>query len=126
MKKILIVDDSRFIVNEIQDIVTKLGYEVAGTAGSGEEAIKLCKELKPDIVTLDIIMPGIDGIETARELMKVDPDVRIIMMSSLCDNDTIEEIKDSGVNYWVVKPIDGAQLEGVLRQLEEDSEKGKA
>lgn len=121
MKKILIVDDSRFIVSEIKDIVTKLGYEVAGTAGSGEEAIKLYSELKPDIVTLDIIMPGIDGIETAGELMKIDPNVRIVMMSSLCDNDTIQEIRDAGVNYWAVKPVDGAQLEGVLRQLEEDS-----
>lgn len=118
MKKVLIVDDSKFIVSEIKDIVTRLGYEVVGVAGTGEEGIKLFSELKPDIVTLDIIMPGIDGVETAQEMLKLNPATPIIMMSSLCDDETLEEIKAAGVNYWSVKPIDGPALEKILKKVE--------
>lgn len=118
MRKVLIVDDSKFIISEIKDIVTKLGYEVVGTAGTGEEGIKLFSELKPDIVTLDIIMPGIDGVETAQEIFKINPDAPIIMMSSLCDDETLEEIKAAGVKYWSVKPVDGPALEKILKKVE--------
>ena len=90
---IMVVDDSPFASKQIKDIVEENGYKVIGYAKSGEEGIRLYDELHPDIVILDIIMPGIDGLETAEILMKKNPKVKIMMLSSLCDSGTLEEIK---------------------------------
>ncbi len=114
MRRILIVDDSPFIAKEISDIVSDNGYEVVGHAKSGEAGITMAEELKPDIITMDIIMPGIDGIEAAVEILKNNPDQKIVMLSSLCDQDTIEEIQTIGLKHLIAKPIEADQLLGVL------------
>ena len=116
MKTILIVDDSPFIAREITDIVTKQDYEVVGCAKNGEDGIRLAKELKPDVITMDIIMPGIDGIEAAAEILKDNPEQKIVMLSSLCDQDTIEEIKAIGLKNLVAKPIEAELLLKVLSE----------
>ncbi|MBP5331655.1 MAG: response regulator [Lachnospiraceae bacterium] len=118
MKTILIVDDSPFIAREITDIVNEHDYNVVGCAKNGEDGIAMAKELKPDIITMDIIMPGIDGIEAAAEILKENPSQKIIMLSSLCDQDTIEEIKALGLKHLVAKPIEAEQL---LKVLDEES-----
>ena len=116
MKTILIVDDSPFIAREITDIVTGQDYEVVGCAKNGEDGIRLAKELKPDIITMDIIMPGIDGIEAAAEILKENPEQKIVMLSSLCDQDTFEEIKAIGLKNLVAKPIESEVLLNVLKE----------
>jgi two-component system chemotaxis response regulator CheY len=117
---IMVVDDSPFASKQIKDIVEDNGYEVIGYAKNGEEGIELYKELKPDIVILDIIMPGIDGLETAEIIMKSNPDVKIMMLSSLCDSGTLEEVRNIGVKYLIPKPLEAdvllATLELVLKQ----------
>lgn len=123
MKTILIVDDSPFIAREIKDIVSDHGYEVIGCAKNGEDGIAMAKELKPDVITMDIIMPGIDGIEAAVEILKEIPDQKIIMLSSLCDQDTIEEIRNIGLEHLVAKPIEPDQLLDILAGM--DSEKAE-
>jgi two-component system chemotaxis response regulator CheY len=119
---IMVVDDSPFASKQIKDIVEDNGYEVIGYAKNGEEGIELYKELKPDIVILDIIMPGIDGLETAEIIMKQDPNVKIMMLSSLCDSGTLEEVRNIGVKYLIPKPLEAdvllATLELVLKQDE--------
>jgi two-component system chemotaxis response regulator CheY len=116
----MVVDDSPFASKQIRDIVEDNGYEVVGYAKNGEEGIELYKELKPDIVILDIIMPGIDGLETAEIIMKNDPNVKIMMLSSLCDSGTLEEVRNIGVKYLIPKPLEAdvllATLELVLKQ----------
>ena len=94
MKKILIIDDSPFIAMEIEKIVTGAGYSVVAHSRHGEDGIRKFQEYRPDIVTLDIIMPGMDGIETANEIRKINPDAGLIMLSSLCDEDTKRELDD--------------------------------
>lgn len=120
MKKILIVDDSPFIAKEIAGIVESEGYEIVGHAKNGEIGIKMAEELKPDIITLDIIMPGIDGIETAEELIKRVPKIKIVMLSSLCDSDTLEEIRGIGLKYLVAKPIEADKLLEALHDVQND------
>lgn len=120
MKRVLIVDDSPFIAKEIGDIISSKGYEVAGHAKNGEAGIEMTRELDPDIITLDIIMPGIDGIETAEEILKFKPDAKIVMLSSLCDNDTMSEIEELGLKYLVAKPIEPDQLIEVLDKISEE------
>lgn len=107
---IMVVDDSPFASKQIKDIVEDNGYEVIGYAKDGEEAIELCKELKPDIVILDIIMPGLNGLETAEILKKQDPAVKILMLSSLCDAGTMEEVKSIGVKHLIPKPLEADVL----------------
>lgn len=107
---IMVVDDSPFASKQIKDIVEDNGYEVIGYAKDGEKAIELYKELKPDIVILDIIMPGLNGLETAEILKKQDPAVKILMLSSLCDAGTMEEVKSIGVKHLIPKPLEADVL----------------
>lgn len=107
---IMVVDDSPFASKQIKDIVEDNGYEVIGYAKDGEEAIELYKEWKPDIVILDIIMPGLNGLETAEILKKQDPAVKILMLSSLCDAGTMEEVKSIGVKHLIPKPLEADVL----------------
>lgn len=107
---IMVVDDSPFASKQIKDIVEDNGYEVIGYAKDGEEAIELYKELKPDIVILDIIMPGLNGLETAEILKKQDPAVKMLMLSSLCDAGTMEEVKSIGVKHLIPKPLEADVL----------------
>ena len=107
---IMVVDDSPFASKQIKDIVEDNGYEVIGYAKDGEEAIELYKELKPDIVILDIIMPGLNGLETAEILKKQDPAVKILMLSSLCDAGTMEEVKSIDVKHLIPKPLEADVL----------------
>ena len=107
---IMVVDDSPFASKQIKDIVEDNGYEVIGYAKDGEEAIEFYKELKPHIVILDIIMPGLNGLETAEILKKQDPAVKILMLSSLCDAGTMEEVKSIGVKHLIPKPLEADVL----------------
>ena len=114
---IMVVDDSPFASKQIKDIVEDNGYEVTSYAKDGEEAIELYKELKPDIVILDIIMPGLNGLETAEILKKQDPDVKILMLSSLCDSGTMEEVKSIGVKHLIPKPLEADVLLASLEMV---------
>ena len=117
MKTLLIIDDSPFIALEIENIVSANGYEVVGHARSGEDGIKKYEELKPDCVTIDIIMPGIDGIETAQRIREMEPDAGIIMLSSLCDDQTMAELKAAGLDYVLEKPIEADKLLELLSKF---------
>lgn len=105
-KTILVIDDSPFVLNQMKEITNHTEYEVVGHAKTGEEGLTMYKELHPDIVTLDIIMPGMDGMDTAKEILKLDSDANIIMLSSLCDSDTLGEVKSIGLKYLLSKPIE--------------------
>ncbi len=116
-KTILVVDDSPFASKQIKDIVEENGYEVIGYAKNGNEGINMYEELHPDIVIMDIIMPGIDGLETAEILMKKDPSIKILMLSSLCDSGTLEEVKSIGLKYLIPKPWEDDVLLATLELL---------
>lgn len=105
-KTVLVIDDSPFIANQVKEGIEGNGYKVVGHARSGEEGISMCRELTPDVILLDIIMPGIDGFETATEIQREMPETKIIMLSSLCDNETLEEVKNIGLKYLIPKPLE--------------------
>lgn len=109
-KKLLIVDDSVFIFNEMEYFLKQSDFVVAGYAKSGEEALELYEKLQPDVVTMDIILPGIDGIEASSQLLKKWPDAKIVIVSSLAYDETLEEAHALGVHSFVFKPFKGAQL----------------
>ncbi len=103
--KFLIVDDSAFMVKNLERVVKILDGEVAGTAGNGQEAIEKYKATQPDIVTMDITMPDMDGIQAVEGIMKVNSNAVIIMVSALGHQDMVKEAIVKGAKYFIVKPF---------------------
>ena len=103
--KILIVDDAAFMRMMIKDILKKGGYEVVGEAEDGIKAVEKFKELKPDLVTMDITMPEMDGITAVREIKKIDPNAVIIMCSAMGQQAMVIDAIQAGAKDFVVKPF---------------------
>ncbi|PKM94511.1 MAG: two-component system response regulator [Firmicutes bacterium HGW-Firmicutes-1] len=103
MKKVLIVDDARFVRFSIKMILENLGFEIVGEAENGSEAVKMYHELKPDIVTMDISMPEDDGIEAIRLIKKIDKNAKIIVIASLEENQRIGEAMHEGAVAYIIK-----------------------
>lgn len=116
-KRIMVVDDSRMMELQIKKLLEDTEYEVAAYCENGEEAIARYGEVKPDVVTMDIIMPGIDGLETAQVLMYEHDEARIIMISSLGDNDMLQEVYGIGAQAVLFKPLTREALLGALKKV---------
>ncbi len=116
-KKVMIVDDSRVVELQMEKMLENSDYEVVSFCQDGETAIEQYSEVLPDLVTMDIIMPGMDGLETARAILEDHPDARIIMVSSLAYDDTIEEAKSIGTKTFIYKPFDRDQLLSALDEV---------
>lgn len=108
--RILIVDDAAFMRMMLADILTAKGHEIVGEAGDGEEALRLYKELKPDLVTMDIVMPEKDGIDAVSEIIKVDPEANIVVISAVGQERLIEKAIRSGARGFIVKPFNPTQV----------------
>ena len=104
-KRILIVDDSSFMRIIVKKVLLPKGYEIAGEASNGNEAVLKYEELKPDVVTMDITMKEKDGLEAAKEIMNRDPNARIIMVTALGQERMLLESFKIGVRDFVVKPF---------------------
>jgi len=113
MKKILVVDDEIAICNLLKDFLTSKGYEVY-TALDGQTAITKVKQERPHIVLLDIMMPGMDGIETLRAIKKVNPKVAVIMITAIADNELGLRTLELGAYDYICKPFELTYLEDVL------------
>ena len=105
MAQVLVVDDAAFMRMMLKDILTKNGMEVIGEANNGIEAIELYQELNPDIVTMDITMPEMDGITAVKEIRKLDPAAKIIMCSAMGQQPMVLEAIQAGAKDFVVKPF---------------------
>jgi len=103
--RILIVDDAAFMRMMLRDILTKNGYEVAAEAENGAQAVEKYKEVKPDLVTMDITMPEMDGITAVKEIKKVDPKAKIVMVSAMGQQAMVIEAIQAGALDFVVKPF---------------------
>ncbi len=117
MVKILIVDDSRFMRRVLRGILQKEGYSDIIEAGSGEEAIDKVRLEKPDLVMLDIIMEGKDGIETLQEIKKEFPETKVIMVSAVGQDAIIKKALDLGAEDYVVKPFEPSAVIEVVRKV---------
>ena len=104
-KSILIVDDAAFMRMMIKDILTKNGYEVVGEAANGADAVEKYKELNPDLVTMDITMPEMDGITALKEIKEYDPNAIIIMCSAMGQQAMVIDAIQAGAKDFIVKPF---------------------
>ena len=114
MAKILIVDDAAFMRMMIKDILTKNGYEVVAEAANGVEAVELYKSHQPDLVTMDITMPDMDGIEAVKQIKAIDPNAKIIMCSAMGQQSMVMDAIRAGAKDFIVKPF---QAERVLEAI---------
>ncbi|MCL6631988.1 MAG: response regulator [Alicyclobacillus herbarius] len=117
-KRILVVDDAAFMRMMIKDILTKNGYQVVGEATNGHEAVEKYQELRPDLVTLDITMPELDGIGALKKIRAFDPDARVIMCSAMGQQAMVIDAIQAGARDFVVKPFQADRvLEAVKKAL---------
>ena len=114
-KRILIVDDAAFMRMMIKNIVLKNGYEVVGEAENGRDAVELYRQYKPDLVTMDITMPEMNGIEGVKAIRGIDPKANIIMCSAMGQQAMVMEAIQAGAKDFIVKPF---QQDRILQAIE--------
>src|SRR3954467_3808697 len=112
MARILVVDDAAFMRRMVIDVLENGGHEVVGEAANGVEAVERFRELRPDVMTLDITMPEKDGLTALRELMALDPGAKVVMCSALAQESKVLEAVKAGAKDFIAKPF---QASGVLR-----------
>ncbi|AWI05355.1 response regulator [Clostridium drakei] len=117
MKKILIVDDAMFMRVALKTMLEKNGYEVVGEAEDGADAISKYSILKPDIVTMDITMPKMDGVEALSEIKKKDPNCKIVMISALGQETWVKKAIIIGAKGFIVKPFKEEHVIKTLSKL---------
>ncbi|MFZ5917571.1 MAG: response regulator [Chloroflexota bacterium] len=116
-RTVLIVDDAPLNRQLLKDMMKKSPFRPVGEAANGEDAIRLYDELQPDVVLMDIMMPGIDGIETARLILQQHPQARIVMCSTVSQQSRIVEALRAGARDFIVKPIVPAKVLETLRKV---------
>lgn len=117
--KVLVVDDAVFMRNMIKDIFSGNDFEVVGEAANGVEAIEKYNELKPDVVTMDIVMPLKSGIEAVKEIVSNDSSAKIVMCSALGQDSLIMEAIEAGAKDFIVKPFKAEKVVEVVRRIAE-------
>lgn len=119
-KKVLIVDDSLFMRKHIRDVIERAGHKVCGEAGTAYEAVQKYKELKPDLVTLDIIMPKVeefDGVDAMKEILRFDSNAAVIIVSAVGAKNLVDDVLSSGAKGFLVKPFDSNEFLKLVHEL---------
>lgn len=116
-KRILIVDDASFMRMMIKDILTKNGFEVVGEGENGLKAVEKYKELKPDLVIMDITMPEMDGIQAVKEIKKIDSDAKIVMCSAMGQQAMVIEAIQAGAKDFIVKPFQADRVIEAVKKV---------
>ena len=117
--KVLFVDDSSFMRTILKGIILKEPFELAGEAANGLEGVELYKKLKPDVVTMDIVMPEMDGIEAVRKILAFDPEARIIMVSAMGQQSMVIDAIQAGARDFIIKPFQPPRVQEALKRVTE-------
>ena len=118
LKTVLICDDAVFMRTMLADILTQAGFAVIGQAKTGAEAVEKYRELKPDLVTMDIVMPDMGGIEAVKHIISEYPDAKVLMCSAMGQQSLVVEAIQAGARDFIVKPFQPSRvLEAVQRVL---------
>lgn len=112
--RVLIVDDSVLMRRMIAETLGAAGWEVVGEAADGREAVEKYRELRPDAVTMDIVMPETNGIQALEEILKMDPNARVVVVSALNQTRMISEAIRKGAHDFIAKPFLPEQLQNTM------------
>lgn len=115
-KRLLVVDDALIMRMRIKDIAREAGWEIVGEAATGADGVARYRELRPDLVTLDIVMPELDGVEALRAIRSEDPTARVVMVSALDQRAKLSECIGLGALDFIVKPFDKQRLLELFRK----------
>jgi two-component system chemotaxis response regulator CheY len=117
MGKIIVVDDSMIMRRNLKQIFTNLDHDVVAEAANGVEALEAFKEFRPDLVTMDITMPVMDGVTSMVEILKVDPKAKVLMISSIGQKDQVIDALDKGACNYILKPINYDKVAMVVQEI---------
>jgi two-component system chemotaxis response regulator CheY len=114
---VLIADDLKFIKLVLRELVEKAGFRVVGEASNGEEAVELYQDKRPDVVLLDITMPKMDGLAALKQILKVDPEAKVIMCSALGQQSLMVQALQLGAKDFIVKPFREERVIAAIKRI---------
>jgi two-component system chemotaxis response regulator CheY len=117
MKRLLIVDDALIMRKLIRGVAESAGWQIVAEAGDGKEAVELYRSLRPDLVTLDLVMPVMGGLDALKEIRAEDPEARVIIITALDQKETLAASINAGAMDFIVKPFQREQMLGMLTKL---------
>ncbi|MGY0694730.1 response regulator [Virgibacillus sp. FSP13] len=117
MARVLITDDAAFMRMQLKDILTKLGHEVVGEAENGKDAIEKFQDLEPDLITMDITMPEMNGVESVKEIKKLNSNVKVIMCSAMGQQGMVVEAIQAGAKDFIVKPFTQDRIQEAVEKV---------
>ncbi len=115
--RVMVVDDALFMRNMLKDIFVRAAYEIVAEADNGEAAPQLYQDTKPDLVTMDIVMPKKSGIEALQEIIATDPQARVVMVSALGQDSLVLEAVEAGARDFIVKPFREDKVLETIRRI---------
>ena len=119
---VLVIDDSPMTIKIMESVLNELGHIIVGTEHSGEGALEAYRECKPDLVTMDVVMPVVDGIEATKQIIAEFPDAKIIIVSSLSQDLVVQDTLKWGAQGFVIKPITAEALDKQIKLIFESTE----
>jgi two-component system chemotaxis response regulator CheY len=119
MKRLLIVDDALFMRRLIAGVAREAGWDVAGEAGDGEKAVAMHADLKPDLTTLDLVMPVMGGLEALARIREADPEARVVVITAVDQKQSVLDAIRLGAIDFIVKPFDRDRVLSLLRKAAE-------
>ena len=123
MANIMVVDDARFSRKMLSDILVEEGHEIVVEAENAGEAVEFYEKLNPDVVTMDIVMPevgGIDSISALKAMVKADPKAKVVIVSGMGQQETVEEFMNAGAKDFIVKPFQPSNIADVVASVLEN------
>lgn len=117
--RILVADDADFMYEMLENLIDKNRYEVVGYAADGEEAVRKFKDLAPDLVTMDILMPRMNGIKSIKEIRRASPGARILVISALSDPQLVKDAIEAGAADYITKPFSVGDLKNRIAKVME-------
>jgi two-component system chemotaxis response regulator CheY len=117
MKTVLIVDDVSYVRKTLKQILTARGFKVVGEAENGEEAVRLYGETRPDIVTMDLAMPLMNGVDAVRAILQQDPEARIVILSAMMQEHLVSEAIQAGARDYILKPFQTDEVMKVMNEV---------
>ena len=120
-KTVLVVDDVPAVRKTISDILTTAGYKVVGEAGDGAQALEVFTKTKPSVVTLDIVMPNVSGMDALKKIMKQDRDAKVIILSAMGQEHLVQEAIHLGAKDYMLKPFVAQELIRAIERVMSDS-----
>ncbi len=117
MKKVLIVDDATVVRLMIKKLLKEGDFEIVGEAANGIDALTKYKELRPDVVTMDITMPEVDGIQATKDIVEFDEDAKIVIMSGIDQKEMLWQAIKAGAASYIVKPFENARVISTLNEV---------